>query len=522
MNQFSIVDIMLISAYFVFLAVISFLVVRRKQETSAEYFFAGRDMGWRTVGISLFISHISAAHLVGLLYNAWSPLFVEWLSVPVLLLLGWIVAPIYLKRKVDTVPQIFEQAYDRSIRFFVASVSILFHIFVKITVILFAGSILLKTLFGWNTFTSAYLILILTGIYVVVSGFRGILYTQIFQAIILLAGVFSITLSGFLNVPAGGEQLLLTSRLWLKPWLFSDIPLSGILLGVPVILVWYWAVDQYMVQRILSAGSADKARSATIFAGFLNLLYFAIFIGFSFFLAMNFSGKASLAAASGALSLLFNTTGVSGMLLVIVFALIMSSLAATINSASTLFTFDFYKAVNPQASDRKIVLVGRLSSMAIVIAGMVLLPALKLLHMSDYQNLIIIPAYIAPPFVALFIFGLFSKNASSKGALWTFGVATVLIAVRLIVNSEIAALARFVPLRFLLSMHYLNFTSLLFAISLLVMYSAGLIVKVSGEDKNSVFKIYELISSKKLPVKLNVILSVFLAVLTIGFWVLFS
>lgn len=528
MNHFSIADIILISAYVVLILVISFLVAGKKQKTSAEYFFAGKDMGALAVGTSLFISHISVAHFLGFLNNAWSPLFVEWLAIPALLLLGWIFAPFYLKRKVETVPQIFEQAYNRSIRFIVSSVSIIFYIFVKIAIILFAGSFLLSTFFNWEISTSVYLMLILTGFYVVVSGFRGILFTQIFQAVIVLAGVVSIAVFGLMSFPLSGEQVLLESQIWLKPWVVADIPLSAILVGAPIIFIWYWSVDQYMVQRVLSAQSPEKARAATIFAGFLSLVYFVFFIGFCFLLSANFSNNPLSNSAFGPVSILFSAAGIKGMLLVIILSLMMSSLAATINSAATLFTFDFYKTLNPEASDRKIVLVGRLFSMIIVITGIIMLPVLKVLDISIYQNLLIIPAYIASPIVAVFMFGIFSKKANAAGASWTFGSAAILIIIRLIGDFKILSLGQIGPINFLLNIHYLYFTFILFGFSSLVMFLSGNMLKINSEKDtsekqwNSVFKINEAISVKNQTITLNVVLSFFLAALSIGFWVIFS
>ncbi len=525
MITFSITDIIVVSTYFVIVLMISLLVARRKQESINEYFFANNKLSWFSIGVSLFISHISVAYFVGFLNNVWSPLFLEWLTIPVILLLGWVFAPIFLKLNVRTVPEVFEIIYDRIVRKYVSIISMVFYVLVRISITLFAGSILFNKFFHWNTSTSIIIMLIFTGFYVVVSGFRAIVYTQVFQAIVVLIGAAGITLVGMFGtsyVSAIGPQILQESQFLLKPWSNSDVPLIGIIFGAPVIIIWYWCMDQYIVQRIFSAKSVEKARSATILAGFLTFIFIVIFTGFCFIVKGQGSANPETMSLLGQYSFMTEYPGVMGGLLIIFISLMMSSLSSTINSAATLFALDIYKPKHPEASERKVVLVGRLISMVIVIVGIFSLPLLKSFTNNAFIHLLVIMVYIAPPIVALFLGGIFSKKVNAIGAIWTLRISAVLISIKILSDFKILGFDEI----YFLNFHYLNFAVILFALSMFTLFVVSLITSSKLKPKYSQsmldikYNLSDIIAGLNVPRRLNALLSIFLTVITIGLWMI--
>jgi SSS family solute:Na+ symporter len=218
--------------------------------------------------------------------------------------------------------------------------------------------------------------------------------------------------------------------------------------------------------------------------------------------------------------------GFNGLMLVLLLSIIMSSLASTINSAATLYTLDFYKKRNPAASERKVVLVARLFSMAIVLAGISAFPLIKTLDTRIFTLLIYIPVFIAPPVVAIFLSGLFSNKVNSKGVLWTLVAAGVSAIIKIMSDLEIFGFNAII----IRDIHYLNFTVFLFVVSLLVLYAASTIAVWKSSEKRPTAKmsvingVSDSLSWGKdsvslMPIRINTALSISLAVLMIGIWI---
>src|SRR6185503_14321111 len=271
------IDIAIIAVYFVVIFGIGFYFARRER-TSTEYFLAGRDVGRFAIGASLFVSNISTEHFIGLAGSgASSGLAVghfEWLACLILLILGWVFVPFYLRTNVFTMPEFLERRFSRSCSVYLASVSILAYIFTKISVHLYAAAIVLERVVGWNPLTAAVVLVVATGVYTIIGGLAAVIYTELLQTLVLLAGAILLTVFGLSKVGGfSGLREALPDHYFsmIKPMDHPEFPWTGIFLGAPILGIWYWCTDQVIVQRVLSAKDEGHAKAGTIFAGFLKI-----------------------------------------------------------------------------------------------------------------------------------------------------------------------------------------------------------------------------------------------------------
>ncbi|HXV85388.1 MAG TPA: sodium/solute symporter, partial [Gemmatimonadales bacterium] len=375
------VDWAVIGAYFLLIfgvALWATLRDRAQRGTSADYFLAGRDAGWFLVGGSLFASNIGSEHLVGLAgTGAASGVAVaqfEILASLVLLVLGWVFVPFYLSSRVFTMPEFLERRYAPAARWYLAVISIVGYVLTKISVTIAAGGIVFEALMGINFWAGALAVVIITGAYTILGGLRAVLYTDLMQMVVLLGGAVAVTAAGLSAL--GGWSALADAvepgflSLW-KPASHPDFPWTGILFGAPILGVWYWCTDQFIVQRVLAARDQHQARLGTIFAGYLKLLPLFIFvIPGVMAAALARQGRLQLAAPDQALPALVATllpVGVRGVVVAGLLAALMSSLSSVFNSTSSLVTLDVYQKLHPQASERRLVLVGQVTTAALVV-----------------------------------------------------------------------------------------------------------------------------------------------------------
>src|SRR4051795_6812526 len=196
-------DLAVIAAYFLVVFGIGFYF-SRKERTSTEYFLAGRNIGWFAIGASLFVSNISTEHFIGLAGSgATSGLAVghfEWLACLILLVLGWGFVPFYLRSNVFTMPEFLERRFNRQCAVYLAGISIIAYIFTKISVQLYAASVVLERVAGWSLWKTAVVLVIATGIYTVAGGLAAVIYTDMVQTMILIVGAVLLTVIGLHRV----------------------------------------------------------------------------------------------------------------------------------------------------------------------------------------------------------------------------------------------------------------------------------------------------------------------------------
>lgn len=477
----STLDLVIIAAYFAAVFAVGFYVARRRKNDAAGYFLAGRDVGWFAIGASLFATNISSEHFVGLAGSgAAGGLAVghfEWLACLIVLLLGWIFAPFYLRSQVYTMPEFLERRYDAKSRWYLTGVSIVAYVLTKVSVTLFAGALLLHELLGWDVYTSAIALVVTTGIYTVIGGLTAVIYTELIQAIILILGALSLTFIGLGEVGGWGELVAKTPpEFWsmFKAMDHPEFPWTGIIFGAPILGIWYWCTDQYIVQRVLSARGIEQARSGAIFAGYLKILPVFILV-VPGMIAYVLYPEASGNSAYPTLVSRLLPEGLKGVVVASLLAALMSSLASCFNSSSTLFTYDVYKKLKPDTDDKTLVRVGRIATAVVVLLGILWVPFINLISSQLYVYMQSVQAYISPPIAAVFLFGLLWSRGNGSGSIAALLTGLVLGATRLIgeimhkqspLDSGLLAT--------IVEMNFLHFATFLFIICSLVLVAVSL------------------------------------------------
>ncbi|MCX8056195.1 MAG: sodium/solute symporter [Ignavibacteria bacterium] len=506
---FSYIDAIVLLLYFILILSLGFYYSQRNDDTYENYFLAGRNIPWFVVGISIFATNISSEHFIGLAgAGSMRGLAVgqfELMAIFTLLFLGWFLVPIYFKTGVITIPEFLEIIFDRRIRKFFALFSVLIYIFTKVLVSLFAAGLLFYDLFGLNIYTSSILIVLITGLYSVIGGSSAVIRTQYFQGIILILGAFIISISGFFAV--GGFEGIYSKvpqefYNMFKSINDPDYPWTGIIFGAPIIAFWYWCTDQYIVQRLLSAKSIDQARKGSLFAASLKILPIFILVFPGIFASILFPESKGDGAYSALLYSEIVPHGLKGFVIAGVLAAIMSSLAGVFNTISVLFTNDFYKIKHPEASDRKLILIGRLSTTAAVVIAILIVPLVKVITSQIYLFLQSVQSFVSPPITAVFLFGLFSKKMSAKTAIITLIVGEVIGIFRLVLQllyDNDVILHPF--LLKILEINFLHFSILLFLLCVVLIKIGNEIFKT--KESATSFKIDLMIKESYQEIVLN-------------------
>ncbi len=532
----SLIDSLIIVFYLLAVLAIG-LSVKYSDKSLLDYFLNGRKLGWFTIGIALFATNISSEHVIGLAGGGASRGLAiaqfELIAIFFLILLGWVISPIYRKANVLTTPEYIGQRIDSRTRKFYSALSIFTYIITKILVTLFAGGILLNKIFGLSTFTSSIAIILLTGVYTLVSGVKGVVRTQVFQGILLVIGASLVTFFGLQQV--GGVQSLINKLpadhfQMFKPINDPAFPWTGILFGAPIIAFWYWCADHYIVHRILSAKSVESARTGTIVTSFLKILPLFIMVApglIAVALYPDIKGdEAFPALVSGDLL----PVGIRGIVICGFIAAMMSSLSAAFNSIAALYTIDFFKANHPDASERTLVLVGRMATIFTIFIVLLLIPFIKLVNSSIYIFLQGTQAFISAPISAVFMFAFFSKSTNTKSIFVSFVIGEALGISRFII--EVLANAGILTNQILLAytkINYLHFTIFLFIGTSLVMLVLRYLSRneiVIQEELNAAsgvkINLKEIIIGKFSNNKMPMMLSFTVLLITLGLWVILN
>jgi SSS family solute:Na+ symporter len=448
---FQALDWVAIAVYFGIMLVIVWWVVLQKQRTSTDYFLAGRHMPWFVVGASIFASNIGSEHIVGLAGQGSTDgmAMAHWeLHAWCVVMLSWLFVPFYYRAKVFTMPEFLERRFNSTCRWILSIVSLVAYVFTKVSVTVYAGGVVFNVLLPeiniqlTETFVldafwiGALLTVTLTGIYTVLGGLRAVVYTDTVQTVILIIGSAFITLFG-LSKLGGWSELQLICRenaenfaLW-RPNTNPDFPWLGVLIASPIIGIWYWCTDQYIVQRALSAKNLRNARRGALWGAFLKVWPVMIFVvpGLIAY-ALHQKGLIAIPTkiADGqevldgdrVFAVMVSTllpAGLRGLVVGGLLAALMSSLSSLFNSCASLFTVDIYEKINPKASERHLVTIGRIATMAVVVMGIIWIPVMQRISQGGlYKYLQSVQGYLAPPITAVFLLGFFCKRINGHGA----------------------------------------------------------------------------------------------------------
>lgn len=490
MQTLASLDIFVIILYFIFILGVAVFASRKSQKSTDDYFLAGRNLGWFAIGASLFASNIGSEHLIGLAgAGAKGGVAVsqfELLASFILLLLGWIFVPFYIKSGVATMPEFLEKRYGRPARNYLSIISVVSYVITKISATIFAGAVVFTGL-GLEFWTGAVLVVLFTGIYTVLGGLRAVIYTDTFQLFVILIASAALLYFGLDRV-GGYDELKITLgpeyfNLW-KEINHPEFPWTGILFGAPILGVWYWCTDQFIVQRVLSAKNISQARKGTIFAGFLKLLPLFIFVFPGMIAkALSLKGELVLAQNDQALPVLINTIlplGFKGLVMAALLAALMSSLSSVFNSCSTLITYDFYKAKYPNTPDAKLNRFGQITTIALVGMGLLWIPLMKFVSGNLFTYIQSVQAYISPPVACVFLLGLFYPKVNLKGAMASLWTGFVLGVFRLMLEINQASLTKGGWLKCIVEINFLHFAIILFVICLAVLLGVSHMTKADN------------------------------------------
>ncbi|RDV29363.1 Na+/glucose cotransporter [Alteromonas aestuariivivens] len=450
MIELSSVDWAVLAGFFALLVAVVYFSMRQKEEDTTDYFLAGRNATWLTIGASIFASNIGSEHLVGLSGAGASSgmALAHWeLQSYIILLLGWVFVPFYWSSGVYTMPEFLHRRFSERTRTFLAAVSIISYVLTKVAVTVYAGALVLQTLLGIDTiwgidffWVAAIGMVVVTGIYTVLGGMKAIMWTSVLQTPVLLIGSIVILWVGLDKV--GGwaevERLNAANMHLIRPWDDPEFPWPGVIFGSFIIGFWYWCTDQYIVQRVLSAKGIKEARRGTMFAGYLKLLPVFIFLvpGMIAF-ALQQKGLISYDSSDSAFATLVSEllpVGVKGIVIGGLLAALMSSLASLFNSSATLFTIDFYKKFHPKASEKHLLHIGRLATVVIVVLGMLWIPLMLALSANLFEYLQQVQALIAPGIAAVFLLGICSKKITEAAGFWGLVIGFILGMARLVMS----------------------------------------------------------------------------------------
>ena len=444
-------DWFVLGAYFFALILVAVWVVIQKNKNTEDYFLAGRNVGWFVIGASIFASNIGSEHVVGLAgtgFESGTPMAHYELHAWIVLLLGWLFLPFYIRSGAFTMPEFLEKRFDSRSRWFLSLFSLVAYVLTKVSVTIYAGGIVVSELLGIPFWYGAIGVVVFTGIYTVIGGMKAVIYTETLQAIVLILGSVIITYLGLQEVGGWNElrNIVIAEspdhfNMW-RPMTDPDFPWTGLLFGGTIVGVWYWCTDQYIVQRTLAANNIKIGRRGAIFGAYLKLLPIFIFLIpgiIAFALSIKDPAIFSIEKADRAFPMLVKTllpVGLKGLVAGGLMAALMSSLASVFNSCSTIFTIDIYKKLRPLESEKKLLNIGKIATSVIVILGIIWIPIMEKIGGGVmYQYLQNVQSYIAPPVTAVFILGIIWKRVNAEAAITTLLAGLILLILRL--GSEI-------------------------------------------------------------------------------------
>ena len=444
-------DWFVLGAYFFALILVAVWVVIQKNKNTEDYFLAGRNVGWFVIGASIFASNIGSEHVVGLAgtgFESGTPMAHYELHAWIVLLLGWLFLPFYIRSGAFTMPEFLEKRFDSRSRWFLSLFSLVAYVLTKVSVTIYAGGIVVSELLGIPFWYGAIGVVVFTGIYTVIGGMKAVIYTETLQAIVLILGSVIITYLGLQEVGGWNElrNIVIAEspdhfNMW-RPMTDPDFPWTGLLFGGTIVGVWYWCTDQYIVQRTLAANNIKIGRRGAIFGAYLKLLPIFIFLIpgiIAFALSIKDPAIFSIEKADRAFPMLVKTllpVGLKGLVAGGLMAALMSSLASVFNSCSTIFTIDIYKKLRPLESEKKLLNIGKIATTVIVILGVIWIPIMEKIGGGVmYQYLQNVQSYIAPPVTAVFLLGIIWKRVNAEAAITTLLAGLILLILRL--GSEI-------------------------------------------------------------------------------------
>ncbi|XP_068609043.1 sodium/glucose cotransporter 1-like [Brachionichthys hirsutus] len=518
-------DISVIVIYFVVvLGVGIWAMLRTNRATVGGFFLAGRSMVWWPIGASLFASNIGSGHFVGLAGTAAaSGLAIgefEWNALIVLLLLGWFFVPIYIKAGVVTMPEYLKKRFGgQRIRIYLSVLSLFLYVFTKISADMFSGAIFINLALGLNIYLAVIILLLITALYTVTGGLAAVIYTDTLQTLIMVVGAF--ILMGFAFNEVGGfenfqERYMLAAPSAIanisascyepRPDSFhifrnaitGDLPWPGLVFGLTILAIWCWCTDQVIVQRCLSGKNLSHVKAGCILCGYLKLLPMFLMIFPGMISRILYTDEVACVepeeckkycgASVGCTNIAYPKLvlelmpdGLRGLMLSVMLASLMSSLTSIFNSSSTLFTMDIYTKIRSSASERELMIAGRVFILALIAVSIAWIPVVQTAqsgHLFDYIQSI--TSYLTPPIAAVFVLAIFCKRANETGAFYGLVIGLAIGLTRMIAEFAYGTGSCVNPSNcptIICGVHYLYFAIILFVVSCIIILGVSLMTK---------------------------------------------
>lgn len=550
-------DIAVVALYFILVLVIGFLAMwKANRSTVSGYFLAGRSMTWIVIGASLFVSNIGSEHFIGLAGSGAASGFAvgawEFNALLLLQLLGWVFVPVYIHSGVYTMPEYLSKRYGGSrLKVYFAFLSVLLYIFTKLSVDLYAGALFIQESLGWNLYVSILLLISMTALLTVTGGLVAVMYTDALQAVLMIGG--ALTLTAISLVKVGGLEgvrtkymeavpnvtaILATGNFTYSPScriepkpdslrmirgpLDEDNPWPGFIFGQTPASIWYWCADQVIVQRVLAAKNIAHVKCSTLMAGFLKILPMFLIVIPGMISRILFADEIACIGPEHCMQVCGSQAGCSniayprlvmavmpvglrGLMMAVMIAALMSDLDSIFNSSSTIFTLDIYQNFRKEASQRELLIVGRVFVILMVGISIAWVPVI--IEMQGGQTYIYIQevaGYLTPPIAALFLLGVFWKRCNEKGAFWGGMTGATLGTVRLILAFFYRRPRCDQPddrPSFIVNVHYMYFAAMLFWISGIVAVVVSLCTSPPDEEQVRTTTVWGLRSIEMLPPK---------------------
>ncbi|XP_069475947.1 sodium/glucose cotransporter 1 [Ambystoma mexicanum] len=519
-------DISVIVIYFVVvLAVGIWAMLRTNRGTVGGFFLAGRSMVWWPIGASLFASNIGSGHFVGLAgTGAASGIVIggfEWNALVLVVILGWIFVPIYVKAGVVTMPEYLKKRFGgKRIRIYLSILSLLLYVFTKISADMFSGAIFINQAMKLNIYLAIVMLLLITALYTVTGGLAAVIYTDTLQTIIMLVGSF--ILMGFAFAKVGGYEAFVDAymnaipknvtegNITVDPKCYTpradafhifrdpingDMPWPGLIFGLTILALWYWCTDQVIVQRCLSAKNMSHVKAGCILCGYLKLLPMFLMVFPGMISRILYTEEVACVLPSvckkacdtevGCTNIAYPKMvvdlmpdGLRGLMLSVMLASLMSSLTSIFNSASTLFTMDIYTKVRPKANERELMLAGRVFILFLIGVSIAWVPILQSAQSGQLFDYIqSVTSYLGPPIAAVFLLAIFVKRVNEQGAFWGLVIGLLIGLSRMITEFAYGTGTCLHPSNcptIICGVHYLYFAIILFVASCIIVLAVSL------------------------------------------------
>ncbi|XP_074776985.1 sodium/glucose cotransporter 1 isoform X3 [Athene noctua] len=486
-------DISVIVIYFlVVLAVGLWAMYSTNRGTVGGFFLAGRSMVWWPIGASLFASNIGSGHFVGIAGTAAAGGIAiggyEWNALILVVVLGWLFVPIYVKAGVVTMPEYLRKRFGgKRIQVYLSVLSLILYIFTKISADIFSGAVFIQLAIGLNLYLAIIILLAITALYTITGGLAAVIYTDTLQTFIMVVGSF--ILMGFAFAEVGGYDAFMQKYMEAIPSNISygnttikaecytprkdsfhifrdavtgDLPWPGLVFGLSILALWYWCTDQVIVQRCLSGKNMSHVKAGCIMCGYLKLLPMFIIV------------------MPGMISRILYT-GLRGLMLSVMLASLMSSLTSIFNSASTLFTMDIYTKIRSQPSEKELMLAGRAFMLLLIGISIAWVPVVQSAQNGQLFDYIqSITSYLGPPIAAVFLLAIFCKRVNEQGAFWGLMVGLLAGLSRMIAEFAYGTGNCVNPSNcpfIICGIHYLYFAMILFGVTAIVILAVSFMTK---------------------------------------------